>query len=414
MATFGRFLLEMLVRDHPNLLNKPVLVKKKSSLNLWGLLPRKSEEEAQDANQGKTPSSTTTTASRIQDFEILKPISRGAFGKVYLAKKTRTGDLYAIKTMKKSDMLRKNMEDHVINERNIMALTQNPFVVKLFYAFQSMTSLYLVMEYCIGGDLGSLLKRKNCFSNKAAKVYIAETALALDYLHSVGIVHRDLKPENMLVDSHGHVKLTDFGLSRFGHLDSLLYNTTLNDSIFSSNSSRSRVLGTPDYLSPEILLGTGHGYAVDWWALGVILFEFLTGIPPFNDETPQKIFQNILNKDIPWPQIPSQMSEEAQKIINSLLEVDVTKRLGSNGMTEVKSHQFFSDIDWNTLLTTDSSEFVPSPEDVTDTQYFSSRGSFFGDTPEQSLLDDDAYLQEFVNYSFKNIENLREKTTQQE
>jgi len=200
----------------------------KGGQSLWGLLslffprkvPNNQEEPApivphisggNNKKEGSTPS--------IQDFEILKPISRGAFGRVYLAQKKRTGDLYAIKVLKKADMIRKNMVDHVIVERNILAQTKNPFVVKLFYAFQSKANLYLVMEYCIGGDLGSLLRRLQYFDEKMARFYAAQTVLALEYLHSIGIVHRDLKPENMLITEKGHLKLTDFGLSRTGLLE---------------------------------------------------------------------------------------------------------------------------------------------------------------------------------------------------
>jgi serine/threonine protein kinase len=310
---------------------------------------------------------------------------------VYLARKRKTGDVYAIKMLKKDDMVRKNMVEHVMAERDIMAGNNNSFVVKLYYAFQSEVDtphrrhvsrvhthsltfvlcfvmrvyqkyLYLVMEYLNGGDLASLLQNLQYFDENMTRQYIAETVLALEYLHTRDIIHRDLKPDNMLIGNDGHVKLTDFGLSNLGLLDDsastalktedededenllqctkdfvMIPHTTaipsnpppnptpspVSDRSITRSSRRNtrssrRVVGTPDYLvrlrtpdyfaaphgsfvhsssvqAPEALLGTGHAAPLDWWALGVIMFEFLTGCPPFNDETPEDIFQNILS-----------------------------------------------------------------------------------------------------------------------
>lgn len=279
---------------------------------------------------------------------------------MYLARKKTTKDLYAIKILKKADMVRKNMVNHVLAERRVLALTRTPFVVQLFYAFASKDYLYLVMEYVIGGDLSSLLAVFGSFDEDMAKMYIAECILALEYLHSNGITHRDLKPDNMLVNAEGHIKLTDFGLSRItvpdqndmfnwhdhkapslnrrhiarppshppktstikksatiGSLEgkedpavtsarfaapqasppgtSQQHNTISGRATRRHRGSSKALLGTPDYLAPELLLGIGHGEAVDWWSLGVCLFEFLTGYPPFMDEAPEAIFKNILN-----------------------------------------------------------------------------------------------------------------------
>jgi len=245
----------------------------------------------------------------IKDFEIIKLISRGAFGKVFLAKKCTTQDLYAIKVLKKKDMIKKNMVNHVLAERKVLAVARNNFVVKMYFAFHSKEFLYLVMEYLIGGDLSSLLQGFTRLDESWAQFYTAEIAVALDYLHSHGIVHRDLKPDNVLIDSKGHIKLTDFGLSRITvseeeeepkidedvalpepvpipqplkpknkHLAGVEKSTKaivksssapcLQELTLPSPTSRSRVkksvsskavLGTPDYLAPELLLGTGHG-----------------------------------------------------------------------------------------------------------------------------------------------------------
>ncbi|KAF9177830.1 hypothetical protein BGZ50_008317 [Haplosporangium sp. Z 11] len=374
----------------------------------------------------------------IQDFEIIKPISRGAFGKVYLAKKKTTKDLYAIKILKKADMVRKNMVNHVLAERRVLALTRTPFVVQLFYAFASKDYLYLVMEYVIGGDLSSLLAVFGSFDEDMAKMYIAECVLALEYLHSNGITHRDLKPDNMLVNAEGHLKLTDFGLSRITVPDQndmfnwhdyktpslsrrhMARSTTTASASFASaaqsskagtgkksgafgnnqkevgnakeeilmdsssspptsvNQSRSTrrhrgsskaLLGTPDYLAPELLLGIGHGSAVDWWSLGVCLFEFLTGYPPFMDEAPEAIFKNILNHDIQWPE--EGLSREAHDLINKLLSRDPAHRPSP---AQLKAHPFFLGVDWENIRNQEA-PFIPCPNDDMDTSYFDARNA---------------------------------------
>ncbi|KAI9140186.1 serine/threonine protein kinase 15 [Paraphysoderma sedebokerense] len=327
---------------------------------------RKKDEKVRDKQyRAKIPS--------ITDFEFIKPISRGAFGRVYLARKKTTQDLFAIKILKKDDMIRKNMVNHVLAERRVLSLSKTPHVVKLYYAFQSRFYLFLVMEYLIGGDLSSLLTVFGVFDEGMAKIYVAEIVLALEYLHSHNITHRDLKPDNMLIDAEGHLKLTDFGLSRISVQDQ------------DTDHSSKAVLGTPDYLAPELLLGIGHDNAVDWWALGVCLFEFLVGYPPFTADTPELIFKNILNHNIQWPDDGS-LSDLSKDIISKLLEPDKKKRLHGKGNLsqygahhqmlitcsfdlELKGHPFFSDIDWFTLRS-QPAPFVPNPESNLDTSYF--------------------------------------------
>jgi serine/threonine protein kinase len=342
-------------------------------------------------------------AVSISEFEILKPISRGAFGKVYLAQKRKTGDLYAIKVLSKSDLVRKNAADSVIAERNALAKAHNPFVVKLFYAFQSPENLYLVMEYLIGGDLASLLRNLDCFDFVMAQQYAAEIVLALEYLHSVGIVHRDLKPDNILITDEGHLKLTDFGLSRVAMIDDRLGTNAGNtaskttqrapdplleiaaDADFEESSEK--ILGTPDYLSPEILLGRRHGIAVDWWALGVITFEFLCGYPPFTADSPEKIFQNILACQVVWPE-DWDVPEEAKAFVHALLELEPKKRLGSQGVEEIKNHPFFRGVQWDTLLNKPMNEiFIPRPENRQDTSYHWDRKQLYGSIKVESAFD---------------------------
>lgn len=326
----------------------------------------------------------------IDDFEILKPISRGAFGRVFLAKKRTTGDLFAIKVLRKADMIRKNAVESILAERDILISVRNPFVVRFFYSFTCRDNLYLVMEYLNGGDLYSLLRNLGCLDEDMARVYIAEVVLALEYLHSLHVVHRDLKPDNLLIAHDGHIKLTDFGLSKVGLINSTddlsgpaVSGTMLlgedEDSLCATEQSDQRerrqkrsAVGTPDYLAPEILLGTGHAETADWWSVGVILFELLTGIPPFNAEHPQTIFDNILNRKIPWPAVPEEMSYEAMDLIDKLLTEDPNQRLGAKGAAEVKRHPYFKDINWDTLQR-QKAAFVPASDGALDTSYFTSR-----------------------------------------
>uniref|UniRef100_A0A803P7X4 non-specific serine/threonine protein kinase n=1 Tax=Cannabis sativa TaxID=3483 RepID=A0A803P7X4_CANSA len=338
-----------------------------------------------------SPVHSSRDRTSIDDFEIIKPISRGAFGRVFLAKKRTTGDLFAIKVLKKADMIRKNAVESILAERDILISVRNPFVVRFFYSFTCRENLYLVMEYLNGGDLYSLLRNLGCLEEDVARVYIAEVVLALEYLHSLRVVHRDLKPDNLLIAHDGHIKLASFGLSKVGLINSTddlsgpAVSTTslmaedepelsLSEHQQEKRKKRSAV-GTPDYLAPEILLGTGHGTTADWWSVGVILFELIVGIPPFNAEHPQTIFDNILNRKIPWPRVPDEMSPEAADLIDRLLTEDPNQRLGAAGASEVKQHVFFKDINWDTLAR-QKAAFVPSSESALDTSYFTSRYSW--------------------------------------
>lgn len=527
----------------------------------------------------------------IEDFCIIKPISRGAFGKVFLGtKKTNMEAVYAIKVMKKTEMVNKNMVSQVVNERNALALTKSPFCVQLYYSLQTPSSVYLVMEYMVGGDLKSLLNVYGFFDEPMATFYVSEVALALEYLHEHNIIHRDIKPDNMLLSKEGHVKLTDFGLSKvhihrdleitdfenftpnlctrtpgqlfsltshlsfgsgnskcvnlnnssvtFSHSDEIsvlkssgtstlgketvnfskshtglsgvhflsaenstplrensenssYYTCTSSVQVSESNSmadncntspisrkipsrlglyykgreterkrkyrspspnqsrkayirtgltgeieilkidqtspkgvtfstpvssdkmnklkfqlpvkssntvspisnegstpktpitpyrtpksvkrghwsSDQRILGTPDYLAPELLLHKGHNHAVDWWALGVCFYEFVTGIPPFNDETPQQVFKNILDRNIEWPTDDEALSQSVVDAIEQLLTHDPELRPTA---CELKKMDAFVGIDWSNLLNV-TPPFVPQPCDLTDTAYFQAR-----------------------------------------
>ncbi|KAK7061925.1 Serine/threonine protein [Favolaschia claudopus] len=415
-----------------------------------------------------------TSPTSIKDFDIIKPISKGAFGSVFLAKKKVTGDYFAIKVLKKADMIAKNQITNVKAERMIlMKQAESPFVAKLYFTFQSKENLYLVMEYLNGGDCAALIKSLGSLPEEWTKNYIAEVVLGLEYLHQRGVVHRDLKPDNLLIDQHGHLKLTDFGLSRIGllgrqtregqftrpsarpnsrsrppsmdsaYLSSPLIHADYNaggsyfnprpqsariataphllptDDVSESSGSESlsglhlrrtggrttesplqsfateltndlrshssqsggtppgeqKFVGTPDYLAPETILGLrGDDAAVDWWALGVITYEFLYGIPPFHAETPERVFENILSGQIEWHDEWVDFSPEARDFMQRLMTLNPANRLGSNGADEVKAHPFFDDIDWDKVTTTEAA-FIPQVTDPESTDYFDPRGA---------------------------------------
>lgn len=269
---------------------------------------------------------------KLNDFALLKVIGKGSFGKVMLVKKHGEEKIYAMKVLEKENIIRRNQVEHTRTERNILGVVKHPFIVQMKYAFQTTKKLYFVLEYCPGGELFFHLGRAGRFSEGRARFYTAQIVLALEYLHQQGVIYRDLKPENVLLDDLGNIKLTDFGLSKTG----------IND-----NVSATSFCGTPEYLAPEILTRSGHGWAADWWSLGALVYEMLTGMPPFYSRSRERLFTKILKCN---PRIPSSLSAEAQNFIMSLLEREMNKRLGSTGdAVEVKAHPFFKGVDWDAI-----------------------------------------------------------------
>nr|CAI5860625.1 unnamed protein product [Callosobruchus analis] len=238
----------------------------------------------------------------VEDFEPLKVIGRGAFGEVRLVQKKDTGHVYAMKILRKADMLEKEQVAHVRAERDILVEADHQWVVKMYYSFQDPINLYLIMEFLPGGDMMTLLMKKDTLSEECTQFYITETALAIDSIHKLGFIHRDIKPDNLLLDAKGHLKLSDFGLC-----------TGLKKSHRTDFYS---TVGTPDYIAPEVFLQTGYGPACDWWSLGVIMYEMLIGYPPFCSENPQDTYRKVMNwrETLVFPaEVP--ISEEAKDTI---------------------------------------------------------------------------------------------------
>jgi serine/threonine protein kinase len=283
-------------------------------------------------SSGGTEALYNTPKTSLDDFELLKVIGKGSYGKVTLVRKKESKRLFAMKSLNKSNVKRRNQVEHTKTERRVLGRAKHPFIVHLHYAFQTSQKLYFVLDYCPGGELFFHLSRMEKFEEPMAKFYAAEITLALEHLHELGVVYRDLKPENILFDDKGHVLLADFGLAKEG----------ITDGAEGTNS----MCGTPEYLPPEILDRTGHGTAVDWWALGMVLYEMLTGLPPWYTRNRQKLFDRVRNAPLTFP---DEVNPDARSLITGLLNRNPVERLGSRSADDVKNHEFFRDIDWKDL-----------------------------------------------------------------
>lgn len=266
-------------------------------------------------------------------FDLLKVLGQGSFGKVFLVRKKTgpdAGQLYAMKVLRKASL---KVRDRVRTkmERDILVEVNHPFIVKLHYAFQTEGKLYLILDFLRGGDVFTRLSKEVLFTEEDVKFYLAELALALDHLHRLGIVYRDLKPENILLDEIGHIKLTDFGLSK--------------ESVDQEKKAYS-FCGTVEYMAPEVVNRRGHSQSADWWSYGVLMFEMLTGTLPFQGKDRNETMNMILKAKLGMPQF---LSAEAQSLLRMLFKRNPANRLGSEGVEEVKRHAFFSSIDWNKL-----------------------------------------------------------------
>jgi serine/threonine protein kinase len=311
----------------------------------------------------------------IADFELVKRISAGAFARVFLARKKVTNDIYAMKVIPKSGLIRKNQLKRVLAERDILLRANNDFITRCYYSIIGKSNLYLLMEYLPGGDLYSILQNLGALDETSAQIYAVQIANALAHLHSHGIIHRDLKPDNILISKTGDLKLTDFGLSYIGVVDREYGDAADAGEVATSSSC----LGTPDYIAPEILLLQNHTYTVDWWSFGVIVYEFLAGIPPFHAPTEQETHLNAMKGQ--YEKLSEDdFSAEAVDFVSRLLLVDPAQRLGAGGAAEVLQHPWLCGVDI-------VPPFIPELRDAEDTGYFTERYTP-SSTDDRDILDD--------------------------
>ncbi|OMJ17022.1 Serine/threonine-protein kinase gad8 [Smittium culicis] len=326
-----------------------------------------------------------TEKLNIDQFDLLKVIGRGSFGKVFQVRKRDTGRIYAMKVLSKSKIIMRSEVAHTLAERNVLAKINHPFIVPLKFSFQTPEKLYLVLAFINGGELFHHLHREGKFDQHLSRFYAAELLCALECLHSYDVVYRDLKPENILLDYSGHVALCDFGLCKLNMTDEQKTNT---------------FCGTPEYLAPELLLGHGYTRTVDWWTFGILLYEMLTGLPPFYCENPNEMYRRVLEEKLTFP--PG-MGSRAKALIKGLLVRDPEYRLGSNGATEIKSQQFFAEIDWDLLLGKKyDPPFKPLVNSAFDTSNF--EDEFTTELPEDSYIPDsnlsETVQQQFSGFSY--------------
>ncbi|XP_016336082.1 microtubule-associated serine/threonine-protein kinase 4-like isoform X4 [Sinocyclocheilus anshuiensis] len=334
------------------------------------------------------------------DFEMIKVISNGAYGAVYLVRHKETKQRFAMKKINKQNLMLRNQIQQAFVERDILTFAENPFVVSMYCSFETRRHLCMVMEYVEGGDCATLLKNMGPLPVDMARMYFAETVLALEYLHNYGIVHRDLKPDNLLVTSMGHIKLTDFGLSKVGLMN---MTTNLYEGHIEKDArefSDKQVCGTPEYIAPEVILRQGYGKPVDWWAMGIILYEFLVGCVPFFGDTPEELFGQVISDEINWPEGEDAPPADAQELITLLLRQNPLERLGTGGAYEVKHHQFFHSLDWNSLLR-QKAEFIPQLESEDDTSYFDTRSDKYHhlETEEEEDTNDEDFNVDLRQFS---------------
>lgn len=373
-----------------------------------------------------------------KSFDTIKVIGRGAFGEVRLVRMTSTGRLYAMKRLRKADMISKDQVAHVRAERDVMAdnnyyYSQNPWVVSLYYSFQDERHLYMIMEYVAGGDMMTMLIKYDTFPEDWVRFYIAETILAIESIHKLSYIHRDIKPDNLLIDDSGHIKLSDFGLctgletNRFAALykalegqssELLQEDKKVKSRKYNMDSWRKRrrvmafsTVGTPDYIAPEVFGKTGYSWGCDWWSVGVIMYEMLVGYPPYCSETPQETYRKIMNyrETLLFPPEVS-LSPEAKNLIEGLL-CHHSERIGKNGVGDLKQHPFFNGVDWANIRTQDPPVF-PKIEHECDT-------SNFEEYEEESDEESDEEKSPggvrrnlnlvdipFINYTYKSIDAL--------
>lgn len=293
-----------------------------------------------------------TSSKRLEDFKIINLLGVGAYGQVFLVLEETSSTLFAMKVIKKRDIMKKNLVRYTKSERNVLIAVDHPFIVTLRFAFQTEQRLYLIMDYIPGGELFTRLNEQYRLVEEHAVFYAAEIVLVFEHLHAQNVIYRDLKPENILIQKDGHVCLTDFGFAKHEHEDKSY-----------------TFCGTVWYMAPEMVeKKRGYGKAVDWWSLGTLIFEMLTGKTPFGGGNRKEIQRRILESKV---KLPDFLSLPAKNLLKKLLDKNCEKRLGAKGAAEVKKHKFFADIDWKKLIERKMKPpFIPELHSADDIRHF--------------------------------------------
>lgn len=379
-------------------LSREELIRRKKEL----LGVRRDSDFKEDKHDAASTKQITEGSEKltIESFDLLKVLGRGAFGKVMQVRKKDTGKIYAIKILKKTMVFARKQVEHTLAERQVLEAFQHPFLMGLRYAFQTESKLYLVMDFYKGGELFFHLRQVKRFSEEQSRFFVAQIGLALGHLHSLDFIYRDIKPENILMDETGYICLTDFGLAK-----QLSQETAVTHSF----------VGTPEYLAPEMLRGIGHNKSVDWWCLGILLYELTVGVTPFYSKNVDELYHKIVKSSLKFP---SKMSPECRDLISKLLVRDPKLRLGSSDkdFEEIKSHEFFKGFDWKKLESKRlKPPYIPKVDVAEDfTGNFSEK--YLNEAPKDSVipishlkaLPADA-SKEFQNWTFKVDDPLQTK-----
>eukprot|EP00928_Gymnodinium_smaydae_P084828 TRINITY_DN680_c1_g3_i1.p2 TRINITY_DN680_c1_g3~~TRINITY_DN680_c1_g3_i1.p2 ORF type:complete len:323 (+),score=76.17 TRINITY_DN680_c1_g3_i1:75-1043(+) len=298
------------------------------------------------------------------DFTIGKTLGTGAFGRVRFVTHKGNGRHYALKALKKAGIIKMKQVDHIMSEKAILQKMRHPFIVQMFGSFHDQRYVFMLLEYVVGGEFFTHLRKVGRFENGPSCFYAAQIASIFEYMHGLQIVYRDLKPENILINIDGYVKLADFGFAK------VIEHRTYT------------LCGTPEYIAPEVLLNKGHGKPVDWWTLGILIYEMIVGYPPFVDEDPMGIYQKILSGKIVFPKL---FDKNAKGLVKKLLTADLGKRFGNlkAGVADIKEHKWFKDLSWEDLLEKKiPAPFKPQVKSATDTSNFED----YPDSEEQAAV----------------------------